>query len=60
MVVARGEALPSPSVTRRVVEEFARHRRRPDPPENLSRLTPRYEHGIVEPHGRTPGRRPEA
>jgi DNA-binding NarL/FixJ family response regulator len=110
-VVARGEALLSPSVTRRVVQEFARHRRPPDPPENLSRLTPReldvlralaegrsnaeisrllfvgeatvkthvsallsklalndrvqaviyaYEHGIVEPHGRSPGRHPDA
>jgi len=40
-VVARGEALLSPSVTRRVIEEFARHRRTSDPPETLQRLTSR-------------------
>ena len=40
-VVARGEALLSPSVTRRVVEEFARQRRRPAPSEHLHRLSAR-------------------
>jgi DNA-binding NarL/FixJ family response regulator len=40
-VVARGEALLSPSVTRRVVEEFAHTRRRPPPPAELSSLTSR-------------------
>jgi DNA-binding NarL/FixJ family response regulator len=107
--VARGDALLSPSVTRRVVEEFARYRRPSEPPESLSRLTSReldvlrhlaegrsnaeisgllfvgeatvkthvsallfklglrdriqaviyaYEHAIVHPEGRTPGRPP--
>jgi DNA-binding NarL/FixJ family response regulator len=39
-VVSRGEALLSPSVTRRVVREFARQRR-PTPPANLDRLSAR-------------------
>jgi DNA-binding NarL/FixJ family response regulator len=40
-VVARGEALLSPSVTRRVIQEVTRHQRRfPRPPE-LDRLTQR-------------------
>jgi DNA-binding NarL/FixJ family response regulator len=106
-VVARGDALLSPSVTRRVIEEFARHRRASEPPVSLQRLTSReldvlrhlaegrtnaqiggllfvgeatvkshvsavlsklglrdrvhaviyaYEHGVVEPDGRSPGR----
>jgi DNA-binding NarL/FixJ family response regulator len=40
-VVANGEALPAPSVTRRLIEEFARRPTpRPTPPE-LADLTPR-------------------
>jgi DNA-binding NarL/FixJ family response regulator len=40
-VVARGEALLSPSVTRRVIQEVTRHQRRPDPSPDLDRLTQR-------------------
>jgi DNA-binding NarL/FixJ family response regulator len=40
-VVARGEALLSPSVTRRVIQEVTRHQRRPVPPPDLDRLTQR-------------------
>jgi DNA-binding NarL/FixJ family response regulator len=41
-IVARGEALLAPSVTRRVVEEFARRpRARPGTQEALEQLTPR-------------------
>jgi DNA-binding NarL/FixJ family response regulator len=45
-VVARGEALLAPSVTRRVIEEFTRHRRTGEPPETLQRLTSR-EHDVL-------------
>jgi DNA-binding NarL/FixJ family response regulator len=40
-VVARGEALLSPSVTRRVVQEFARQRRRPALSADVDRLSAR-------------------
>jgi DNA-binding NarL/FixJ family response regulator len=41
-IVAAGEALLSPAVTRRLIAEFARLRRRPRPPASaLSTLTPR-------------------
>jgi DNA-binding NarL/FixJ family response regulator len=40
-VVARGEALLSPSVTRRVIQEVTRHQRRPVPSPDLDRLTQR-------------------
>jgi len=40
-VVARGEALLSPSVTRRVVQEFARHHRQVARAPELDRLTQR-------------------
>jgi DNA-binding NarL/FixJ family response regulator len=41
-VVAEGEALLAPSVTRRLLEEFSRGRPAPsDPPPGLSELTPR-------------------
>ena len=46
-VVARGDALLSPSVTRRVVQEFARHRRPPPRSDDLQRLTPR-EREVLE------------
>jgi DNA-binding NarL/FixJ family response regulator len=39
-VIAAGEALLAPTVTRRLIGEFARHRPRPRPPE-LASLTPR-------------------
>ncbi|WP_320669832.1 response regulator transcription factor [Patulibacter defluvii] len=39
--VARGEALLAPSITRRLVEEVARGRPRPTPPEGLDELTDR-------------------
>jgi DNA-binding NarL/FixJ family response regulator len=40
-VVARGDALLSPSVTRRLISEFARRRPRPDPARRLGELTER-------------------
>lgn len=40
-VVAAGDALLAPSVTRRIIEEFARGPLRAHPPEELSRLTER-------------------
>jgi DNA-binding NarL/FixJ family response regulator len=40
-VVAAGDALLSPSVTRRVIEEFARRPSAGPPPEGLAELTPR-------------------
>jgi DNA-binding NarL/FixJ family response regulator len=40
-VIAGGDALLSPSVTRRVVEEFARSQRPPAPSADLERLTAR-------------------
>ena len=40
-VVARGEALLSPSVTRRVIQEVTRHHRRVPRPPDLDRLTQR-------------------
>jgi DNA-binding NarL/FixJ family response regulator len=40
-VVARGEALLSPSVTRRVIQEVTRHQRPPVPSPELDRLTQR-------------------
>lgn len=40
-VVARGEALLSPSVTKRVIEEFARGRQPARRSDDLARLTPR-------------------
>jgi DNA-binding NarL/FixJ family response regulator len=40
-VVARGEALLSPSVTRRVIQEVGRQRRRASRSADLDRLTPR-------------------
>ncbi len=46
-VVARGEALLSPSVTRRVVHEFARQRRRPTPTDTVHRLSGR-ERQVLE------------
>ena len=39
-VVAAGEALLAPSVTRRLVEEFLRHRAAPTPSSSLEQLTP--------------------
>ena len=47
-VVAAGEALLAPSVTRRLIEDFARTRRRPsDPPPGMDRLTHR-EREVLE------------
>jgi len=40
-VVAAGEALPSPSITRRLIEDFANRPRTRDRPEKLAALTPR-------------------
>jgi DNA-binding NarL/FixJ family response regulator len=40
-VVASGEALLAPSVTRRLIEEFAKRRKEPTPPEGLDELTHR-------------------
>jgi DNA-binding NarL/FixJ family response regulator len=40
-VVAGGEALLSPSVTRRLIEEFAAHAKEPQPTEGLDQLTAR-------------------
>jgi DNA-binding NarL/FixJ family response regulator len=40
-LVAAGDALLSPSVTRRVIEEFARKRTAGPPPASLAALTPR-------------------
>jgi DNA-binding NarL/FixJ family response regulator len=40
-VIAAGDALLSPSVTRRVIEEFARKRAPARPPASLTQLTPR-------------------
>jgi DNA-binding NarL/FixJ family response regulator len=46
-VVAAGEALIAPSVTRRLIEEFARRPERPSPPEGLSELTEREREVLV-------------
>lgn len=46
-IVAGGEALLAPAVTRGVVEEFARQRPRPEPPLTLSTLTAR-EREVLE------------
>jgi DNA-binding NarL/FixJ family response regulator len=46
-VVASGEALLSPSVTRRLIEEFARRRDPPTPPPVLEELTDR-EREVLE------------
>ena len=40
-LVASGEALLAPSVTRRLIEEFARHAPAPVPPKAFEELTPR-------------------
>jgi len=40
-VVAGGEALLSPSITRRLIEEFAAHAKEPQPSEGLEELTAR-------------------
>jgi DNA-binding NarL/FixJ family response regulator len=40
-VVASGGSLFAPSVTRRLIEEFARRGRRPEPPQQLADLTSR-------------------
>ena len=40
-VVASGEALLAPSITRRLIEEFARHAETPTPPPELDELTDR-------------------
>jgi DNA-binding NarL/FixJ family response regulator len=40
-VVARGDALLSPSLTNRLIEEFATHSKQPGPPSGLDELTPR-------------------
>ncbi|MDN5861548.1 MAG: response regulator transcription factor [Pseudonocardia sp.] len=40
-VVARGDALLAPAVTRRLIAEFARHTRHPDPSPRLNALTAR-------------------
>jgi DNA-binding NarL/FixJ family response regulator len=40
-LVARGEALFSPSVIRRVIEEFAMRAKEPPPPGDLDELTER-------------------
>ena len=40
-VVAGGEALLSPSITRRLIEEFAAHAKEPQPTEGLEQLTAR-------------------
>ncbi|GLY68201.1 response regulator [Amycolatopsis taiwanensis] len=40
-VVAAGDALLAPTVTRRLISEFARQRRRPERPRALATLTPR-------------------
>ena len=40
-LVASGEALLAPTVTRRLIEEFARHAPAPEPPEAFEELTPR-------------------
>jgi DNA-binding NarL/FixJ family response regulator len=53
-VVAAGDSLLAPSVTRRVIEEFVRQQRRGDPPPELESLTAR-EREVLEllAHGRT-------
>jgi DNA-binding NarL/FixJ family response regulator len=40
-VVAAGGSLFAPTVTRRLIEEFARRTRTPEPPAALEELTPR-------------------
>jgi DNA-binding NarL/FixJ family response regulator len=40
-IVARGDALLSPSLTHRLIEEFATHSKQPVPPDQLDELTPR-------------------
>jgi DNA-binding NarL/FixJ family response regulator len=40
-VVARGDALLSPNLTNRLIEEFATHSKQPSPPDGLDELTPR-------------------
>ena len=46
-VVAAGEALIAPSVTRRLIEEFARRPERPTPPAGLGELTDRERDVLV-------------
>jgi DNA-binding NarL/FixJ family response regulator len=46
-VVAAGDSLLAPSVTRRLIEEFVRQRRRGDPPPELGTLTAR-EREVLE------------
>ena len=46
-VVASGEALLSPSVTRRLIEEFAKRRDAPTPPRELDELTDREREVLV-------------
>jgi DNA-binding NarL/FixJ family response regulator len=46
-VVASGEALLSPSVTRRLIEEFAKRRDSPAPPRELDELTDREREVLV-------------
>jgi DNA-binding NarL/FixJ family response regulator len=46
-VVASGEALLSPSVTRRLIEEFTKRRDAPTPPRELDELTDREREVLV-------------
>ena len=46
-VVAAGEALIAPSVTRRLIEEFARRPQRPAAPDGLDELTEREREVLV-------------
>jgi DNA-binding NarL/FixJ family response regulator len=46
-VIASGEALLAPSVTRRLIAEFAKHREAPRPPRELDELTEREREVLV-------------
>jgi DNA-binding NarL/FixJ family response regulator len=46
-VVASGEALLAPSVTRRLIEEFAKRPKEPTPPKGLDELTDREREVLV-------------
>ena len=53
-VIAGGEALLAPSVTSRLIEEFARHPARPEPPPGLADLTEQSEKCCVISPGACP------
>ena len=52
-VVAAGDALLAPAVTRRLIEEFAHRPEAPAPPRALDELTER-EREVLRPHGPRP------